>query len=457
VKLVEALHEWLPKHRWFPGKGRAFDVADVQSTDWLREEEPRTRIELVSLRYADGVVDTYQVPLEYRREPAEHLAHAFVGEIDDGGQRLWVYDALHDKEVTGAWIRGMHDEKRLDRVRFRRERATHDFPVDEASLVIGAEQSNTSLVYGDAVILKVFRRALAGLNPDVELHHALAEAGSTDVAALLGWLEGSWTDPVTGERVSGTLAMAQEFLRSATGGWELALTSVRDLYAEADLHADEVGGDFAAEAHRLGAATASVHADLARTLGAGELTPEDLATVAKGMRERLGEAAAAVTGLAEHADALAAAYDDLASYDGLVQVQRVHGDLHLGQAMRALSGWKIIDFEGEPARPLAERQAPSSPLRDVAGMLRSFDYAARHLLVERSDPRLEYRAVEWAERNREAFCDGYAEASSRDPRADPVLLRAFETDKVVYEVLYEARNRPSWLPIPMAAVERLVA
>jgi len=175
------------------------------------------------------------------------------------------------------------------------------------------------------------------------------------------------------------------------------------------------------------------------------------------MRERLGEAAAAVTGLAEHADALAAAYDDLASYDGLVQVQRVHGDLHLGQAMRALSGWKIIDFEGEPARPLAERQAPSSPLRDVAGMLRSFDYAARHLLVERSDPRLEYRAVEWAERNREAFCDGYAEASSRDPRADPVLLRAFETDKVVYEVLYEARNRPSWLPIPMAAVERLVA
>jgi maltokinase len=218
-----------------------------------------------------------------------------------------------------------------------------------------------------------------------------------------------------------------------------------------------VGGDFAGEASRLGAATASVHAALARMLGTGELSAKEVVAMVHAMRARLEDAAATVPELDEHADALLRTYDDLESYGHPVPVQRVHGDLHLGQVMRALDGWKIIDFEGEPARPLAERRMPSSPLRDVAGMLRSFDYAARHLLFDRPDPRLEYRAVEWAERNREAFCEGYAEASGRDPRDESVLLRAFEIDKVVYEVVYEARNRPSWLPIPMAAVERLAA
>jgi len=183
---------------------------------------------------------------------------------------------------------------------------------------------------------------------------------------------------------------------------------------------------------------------------------ENTAT-AKQMHERLDAALAVVPQLAPFADGLRTAYDALAGLPAGVPVQRIHGDFHLGQALRVDDGWKIIDFEGEPARPLSERTALMSPLRDVAGMLRSFDYAARHLLAEQLNSQgLAYRANEWAERNRDAFCDGYARACGRDPREDAVLLRAMELDKAVYEVVYEARNRPSWLPIPLGSIERLV-
>src|SRR6266545_3739400 len=176
------------------------------------------------------------------------------------------------------------------------------------------------------------------------------------------------------------------------------------------------------------------------------------------MTRRLEAAAAVVPALAEHADMLHASYQAIRDLPITITLQRVHGDLHLGQALRTAQNWVLLDFEGEPARPLATRRAPDSPLRDVAGMLRSFDYASRYLLLdEPDDPQLEYRAAEWADRNRDAFCEGYAEASGADPREQRALLRAFEADKVVYEALYELRNRPHWLPIPLAALGRLSA
>jgi maltokinase len=201
-----------------------------------------------------------------------------------------------------------------------------------------------------------------------------------------------------------------------------------------------------------------VHLDLARALDTSVLDAPALSSLADGMRRRLDAACGVVPELREHATALAAAYDVLADLTDPVPVQRIHGDYHLGQVLRTETGWVLLDFEGEPARPLAERRSLESPLRDVAGMLRSFDYAARHLLMEQgAASNLEYRAMEWAERNRQAFLDGYARGSGDDPREHTALLRAFELDKAVYEVVYEARNRPNWLAIPLGSVERLAA
>jgi maltokinase len=174
------------------------------------------------------------------------------------------------------------------------------------------------------------------------------------------------------------------------------------------------------------------------------------------MRSRLEHAVLAVPELAALADGLRAAYDQLEHLDSDVALQRIHGDLHLGQALRTVHRWVIIDFEGEPMADLSARRDPDSPLRDVAGMLRSFDYAGHHRVIESgADTQLAYRASEWTERNRNAFCDGYAEAAGHDPREQMLLLRAFEADKAVYEALYEARNRPSWLPIPLTSLSRL--
>ncbi|MGZ4590019.1 MAG: maltokinase N-terminal cap-like domain-containing protein [Actinomycetes bacterium] len=459
---VEELAQFLGRQRWFGGKSRAWQVTGAADLGWLRREDPAVRILLVTVTYDDGETETYQLPLVHHQAPVETLMHVLVAEVvadgADGadGARTYVFDALHDKEATELWWTGITQSTQGDGWAFHRDPSASELPDAGPSLVVGAEQSNTSLIFGDSVILKVFRKVSPGINPDIEIHSALAAAGSTAIASPLGWLEGRWPGTEAGATSTASLAMAQVFLRDATEGWELAKTSVRDLYGEADLHADEVGGDFASEAARLGAATADVHEALARTLPTATLDAKQIQALADGMRERLDRAVAEVAELAPYAAGLRGAFDDLADLPGDVPVQRVHGDFHLGQVMRAVDGWKLLDFEGEPARPLLERRSLDSKLKDVAGMLRSFDYAARHLLVDYpADPQREYRATEWADRNRDAFCNGYADACGRDPRKDPVLLRAFETDKAIYEVVYEARNRPTWLAIPMSAIQRL--
>jgi len=456
----EVMLPWMTGRRWFAGKGREVSDATLASSGWLNDDPP-VRIEFVTVRYAEAdgeeaLEDTYQVPVVYRREPAENMSHALIGQCvleGHGEQPWWAYDALYDKEVTGLWPAGMQTDRKTEGMVFRHEPANTPPEVPAEATVMSGEQSNTSLVYGDAMILKVFRRLSDGINPDVELHHALAEAGNTRVAQLLGWVEGDW--PNARGNHHGTLAIASEFLPSATSGWDLALTSVRDLYAQPEgVSADDAGGDFGGESCRLGQATAEVHADLARMLGDEEMDSAARADLAAEMTARLAAACVVVPELDPYRSHIAAVYARLSGFTGPMRRQRVHGDLHLGQVMRSATGWRILDFEGEPARPMAARRGLDSPLKDVAGMLRSFDYAARHLLPG-APGTATARAVEWAQWNQDHYLRGYADTIGAEPESEPLL--AFTLDKACYEVLYEARNRPDWLNVPLSAIEGLLA
>jgi maltokinase len=257
------------------------------------------------------------------------------------------------------------------------------------------------------------------------------------VPAPVAWYEATAPEPYT-------LGVLQPFLRGSQDGWLLALDALA------------AGRPFTDEARELGRVTAEVHTALASALPTVMVRRPQAEHLADSMTERLEAAAQAVPALRPYAPGLRAAFDAIAALGRggrAWQAQRVHGDLHLGQTLLGPgppgdAPWSVIDFEGEPARPLSERRKPQPAVRDVAGMLRSFDYAAR---THRPwNPA-------WAERCRTAYCEGYAEVFGVDPRTEPELLRAYETDKAVYEVVYEARHRPDWLPVPMAAIDRLAA
>lgn len=459
------LERFIGSARWFGGKGRPFGVREVRRVGELPGEVPgggplRVVVDLAVVAYADaeGGEDLYQLPLVFHEHPQERLEHAHVGSWDEPGFGFaHVYDAVHDRDAMTLWLQAfgrVADGPDASSELLFHRLPGHDLDLDAQAALLSGEQSNSSVAFGEDSLMKVFRRVTPGVNPDVQIHEVLTRAGSDHVAALYGWL-----DVVDDESQAVIqLAMLQQFLRTASDGWELAKASVRNLYAEADLHAHEVGGDFAAEAARLGAALAETHAALAEHFPTESRSATEMAALSRQMRERLDTAVEAVPALAAYADGLRTALDAVSVLDG-VEAQRIHGDLHLGQTLRTVKGWKLVDFEGEPAKPLADRLLPDPVWRDVAGMLRSFDYAAA--VVERElgegDPggaeQRAYRAEEWSARNRGAFVEAYAGRALT--RFEQVLLDAFEVDKAIYECVYEARNRPDWLAIPLAAVARL--
>lgn len=452
-EVAEQLLAHVTGARWFGGKGRRASVVGHTPLPWLTPAPgalhpatgPAVRLEVVEIAFPGAAAgegpdprDLYQLAVAYRPAPLEELRQAEIGRWTDPVLGAVVaYDATQDPAAAAVLLRALLAQERLStadaEVGFHLS-AAEGLSADLEPAVFRGQQSNTSVMFGEVAMLKLFRRLELGRNLDIEVHDALSRSGMSDVARLFGWAEARWTrtDPATGRAgtVTADLAMVVEKLASATDGWELALDALRE------------GQDFGGHARALGSALAETHAALRTAFPTGRQPGTAVATV---MGERLAVARAAAPALDAHAAGLEQVFGALAGRD--LDVQRVHGDFHLGQTLHTPTGWKIIDFEGEPAKTLAERAAPDSVWRDIAGMLRSFGYAAASVPGEGS--------AAWAENCRQAFLDGYA-GGSLDP-ADAAVLRAYEADKAVYEVVYEVRNRPEWAEIPLGALAALAA
>lgn len=456
---LELLEAWMGEQRWYAAKGRRPRLRRLAA--W-RLDDPAGEVGVETLVVADEAgpeTVVYQVPLTYRGEPLGSADHALVGTTEHSvlGRR-WVYDGPHDPvyaaqllELVQGRVRARSssvsdaDEPAVSGV--RQASWTREVRV-RTSRVLSGEQSNTSVILdGDLadghhtpLIVKVFRMLSPGDNPDVVLQGALVDAGSRRVPAVVGSVTGRWAHPTTegDEEAHGHLAFCQEFLPGVEDAWRVAL------------RAAEEGTDFSGPARALGEATAEVHRTLAEVLGTEPTSREQAEAITAEMRLRFDAAVDAVADLEAVRDAVEAVLRQAADADWPA-LQRIHGDYHLGQVLHSPErGWVLLDFEGEPLRPLSERSLPDQWVRDVAGMLRSFDYVGGTLEQVRGTS-----ARAWVTSAQQAFLDGYAAGGGTDPRRLGALLAAFELDKAMYEVVYEARNRPGWVGIPLGAVRRL--
>ncbi|MEX5270911.1 1,4-alpha-glucan branching protein GlgB [Kocuria sabuli] len=505
-ELLDLLRRWLPKQRWFPfaDGGAGADLRVVAQLELSEQEGATARVLLVEAS-EEGRAELLQVPLTFRAEPLEGAERFLVGEPaaeedsgaepttgpgadQDAGPRRaarflkdraaragravadrtglpipgadgamaasWVYDGVGDPVFVGAALSLMQEEETagsgplgLSVTGGHGDALRVPYAVEsrEQVRVISSEQSNSSVILtppagradADPVIVKFFRVVGEGTNPDVEVGRELTGLGCPAVPATFGWLGARWRAGLVA--AEGQLAVATEFLAGSADAWGRAV------------QAAEQGADFTDEAAELGRTTARVHRDLARAFGSGAPDDAARARLLEDLAGRIRWARAQSGSLFAEYDAdLDALLDSLDGVTELPPLQRIHGDYHLGQVLQTGEGrFKVLDFEGEPLRPIEERTRADVAMRDVVGMLRSFDYAAAFGARAGAQD-----AEGWGRRTGEAFLDGYEQGSGHAVERDSPLFLALWLDKALYEVVYEQRNRPDWVDVPAAAVRR---
>jgi maltokinase len=446
---LEAVSEWLVAQRWYAAKSRRIAALEVQEGVPLADDPPLL-LALVQARFATGSHDLYQLPLAFL-SPAQGQTGSPVTRTKE-----WTaVDAVADPELVRELLRHIDAEATIETgegcVRFAKPELSGPLPADAPARPIGVEQSNSSIVFGDETVLKVFRRLEPGINPELEMLRFLTRRQFPNIAPLQGWYE------YEGRSFGATLGVAQRFYPQAVGGWELALDKIRTDPAS-----------FLIELAGLGTVTAEMHNALASDANDPAFSPEEpsaealallTATIDEDVERAFvrlpdDERVAAIAGRGQDVRERIATRAQLGVGGRAI---RTHGDYHLGQTLHRPSEWLIIDFEGEPARPLYERRFKASPLRDVAGMLRSFAYATSAVAIMYDQP----APGQFEERARQTFLEHYLQTI--DPALLPAgesaivnLLSIFELEKAIYELQYELDNRPEWLPIPVSGIARLL-
>jgi trehalose synthase-fused probable maltokinase len=417
----------LTEQRWFGSKSQ--DVADVK----VLETVPVDGFELaiVEVSFHPGTHELYQLALQ---DDEDAIAEpGFVRAL----ARLMDADA--DVETEAGVVEFRHTGERMGEIADVRP--------------MGAEQSNSSLVLDERIALKAYRRLGPGPNPELEVLRFLTERGFENIAALRGWYAH------TGRLIDATLGIAQEYIPGSTDGWDLALEDLRTS-----------PGRFIKRASELGDVTGRLHTALASDATDPAFAPEETSAESLGLLNAtvdeeieqvfldLPDDVPELAPIRGRGQEVRERLSLLTTVGTAGRVIRHHGDYHLGQVLLgADERWVVLDFEGEPARTLVERRRKRSPLRDVAGMLRSFAYAASASRILYDSP----APQGWEDEVRSAFLDTYL--ASVDQRLLPPgraaadrLIAVFELEKAVYELRYELDNRPDWASIPVAGICRLL-
>lgn len=490
ASLPEMLVGFVSNQRWFHGREQGVDRIDIVDAVALRDTEPVMLITILEVAHERGDPERYNLLVALRPE-GHHITESapghVIGTIEHQGSHWIAFDGLADHQCADMLIRRLRDQGSATTaaggaVVFEAQPDEHPNLGHDSIRLITAEQSNTSLVRGSEEFLKYVRRVEKGPSVELDMVRALERQGFPHLAPTLGTAVYSGTEGYG----PALLCLLQRHLHGGTDGWTLALTSLRDLYADSEeedgrrSHTErqravtEQGGSFTAESRRLGQVTADMHLAMAgpddgSVIGDVPIDPEMLDRWA---REMIGElddliagAGTALAALRDARDSLAARLDAVRHLANPGRAIRIHGDYHLGQVMRTNEGWTILDFEGEPVRPVDQRRQRFSPLRDVAGMLRSYDYAAAAALAERMAPTdpdwnaMLEQGEAWARANREALWEAYlgrlhGAPLLGDTRDGLVLRRALELSKAIYEIRYEIGHRPTWVGIPLRFVLR---